>query len=113
MSKDNQETVEGVVNIDGGPIRKTNRFFLALRSYGHCNEKGKVVMGIECSTEKVMAPPDKPLELFTAILEELLPCMLYSSNEAAEEDLEAFKQFVSNLTMGATDEQIEGPSTDV
>jgi len=75
MPKDNQETVEGVVNIDGGPIRKTNRFFLALRSYGHCNEKGKVVMGIECSTKKVMAPPDKPLKLFTAILEELLPCI--------------------------------------
>jgi hypothetical protein len=100
--------VEGVVNIDGGPIRKTNRFFLALRSYGHCDDKGKVVMGIECSAEKLKAPPDRPLALMASLLEELLPCMLYSSPEAAAQDLEEFKQFVSNITMGVTDERVEG-----
>lgn len=100
MAKKKPAKVDGVVEVDGGPIRKTNRFFVALRSYGQCDENGKTVMGIECAAKRIPAPPDKPLALMAAIVDQLLPAMRYSSKEAAEKDLAAFREYVSNLTLG-------------
>lgn len=100
MAKKKPTKVNGVVEVDGGPIRKTNRFFVALRSYGQCDENGKTVMSIECAAKRMPAPPDRPLALMAVILDQLLPAMRYSSNEAAEKDLEEFQKYVSNLTLG-------------
>lgn len=97
MARKNSTSVDGVVDIHGGPIRKTNRFFITLRSYGHCDENGKTVMGIECSAKKVPAPPDRPLALVAVIIENLLPAMSYSSREAMEKDLDEFQRYIADL----------------
>lgn len=86
-----------VVDIEGGPIRKTNQFFIALRSYGHCDENGRTVMGIGCSSKKVTAPPDRPLCLIAALIDDLLPAMSYSSKEAMQKDLKEFQAYAASL----------------
>ena len=83
--------------IENGEICRTNKFFIALRSYGHCDEKGKTVLGVECSSKKLIAPPDKPLYLFSQLLAQLMPSMQYSSGEAMKEDLEKFQKWVADL----------------
>lgn len=95
--KKKPDSVDGVVEIEGGPIRKTNRFFIALKSYGQCDGNGKTVMGIECSAKRIPAPPDRPLALMAGILERLLPAMGYSSKEAMANDLKKFQEFVASL----------------
>jgi hypothetical protein len=97
MAKKKPASVDGVVDVAGGPIRRTNRFFIALRSYGHCDENGKTVMGVECSAKKVPSPPDRPLALVAAILDDLLLVMSYSSKEAMEKDLREFQKYVADL----------------
>ncbi len=92
-----RESVDDVVTIEGGPILKTNRFFIALRSYGHCDEKGKAVMSVECSSKKIPAPPDRPLALMAHLVDELFPAMNYSSKEAMDKDLAEFKSYVAGL----------------
>lgn len=96
MSK-RKEPAGSVVEFDGGDIRRTNRFFISLRSYGQCDEKGKTVLGVGCSAAKLMAEPDKPLALFAMLLDELSPGMRYSSKEAAEQDLKRFQEYVNTL----------------
>jgi hypothetical protein len=95
---------EGVVEFEGEPIRKTNRFFVSLRSYGQCDENGKTVMGIQCSAKRIPAPPDRPLALMAVILEDLLPAMRYSSKEAMLKDLGQYQEFVANLRVASDDE---------
>ena len=91
---------EAVIELPG-PIRKTNRFFIAIKSYGHCDENGKVVMAIECSTKKIPAPPDRALKLIQLILEDIVfPSSRYSSDEAMRKDLQEFKEFVAGLEVG-------------
>lgn len=90
-------SVDGVVDVAGGPIRRTNRFFIALRSYGNCDDKGKTVMGVECSAKKVTAKPDRQLALIAAIVDDLLPVMSYSSKEAMEKYLIEFQKYVADL----------------
>lgn len=87
----------GVVDVHGGLVRRTNRFFVTLRAYGHCDENGRTVLGIGCSAKKIPAPPDRPLALVAAIIEELLPAMQYSSVEAMKKDVESFKAFIDMI----------------
>ncbi len=83
-----------------GPIRRTNRFFIAIKSYGHCDDSGKVAMGVECSTKKIPAPPDRPLRLVRMIMEDIvIPTAGYSSRDAMEADLQAFKEYVNGLAI--------------
>jgi hypothetical protein len=98
----------GVIDIAGSPVRKTNRFFIAIRSYGHCNENGKAVMSIECSTKKIPAQPDRPLGLFANLIENMLPVLNYSSAEAMKNDLAAFKKYVSGLQVRSSGEAAKG-----
>lgn len=104
-----KKSVSGVVDVGGGPIRRTNRFFIALRSYGHCDENGKTVMGVECSAKKIPAPPDRPLALFAAIVDDLLPAMSYSSKEAMEKDLVEFQKYVANIRVGYVERRSKSP----
>jgi len=64
------------------------------------DENGKTVMGVECSAKKVPAPPDRPLALVAAIVDDLLPVMNYSSKEAMEKDLGQFQDYVASLRVG-------------
>lgn len=99
VRKKKAKPVEGVVEVVGSPVRRTNRFFISLRSYGHCDGKDKAVLAINCSATKLMAPPDRPLVLIACILDELLPAMVYSSKEEMETDLMAFKAYVAGLNV--------------
>lgn len=94
------DEIDGYREINGGPIRKTNRFFVCLKSYGHCDEKGRTVMGVECSTKKIIAEPDRPMCLLAAVFDSLLQAFSYSSKEEAEADLAKFKKYVDSLKVG-------------
>lgn len=79
-----------------GAMRRTNRFFVQVKGYGHCDDKGRTVMGIELSTGKLIATPDKPLmSLIAPLLGEFMKCIDYSSPEAAAKDVAAFKNSIS------------------
>jgi len=74
------------------PISRTNRFFVKLAEYGHCDDKGRVVMGLGLRGRQI-SKPDRPLcSLMLPILDMLIPCMDYTSKEAAKKDLEQFKK---------------------
>lgn len=75
------------------------RFFVQLKAHGLVNQDGKTVMGIERSTARVIAPPDAPLALVVAILEEWQPGWKYSSKEAGEKDIARLRAFVDNMVV--------------
>ena len=55
-------------------------------------------MGVECSTKKIPAPPDRPLRLVRMILDDIvLPASAYSSVDAMREDLKLFQDYVAGL----------------
>ena len=95
MSKKQKPT--DVVEIPGGPIKRTNRFFIALDSYGHIDANGRTVLAIGCSRKKIPAPPDRPLAMMAMIINDLLPAMAYSSDEAMMKDLKQFQDYVAAL----------------
>ena len=97
MAKKKPKGVDGVVEIKCESIRKTNRFFISLRSYGHCDENGRAVMSVEYSAKKIPAPPDRPLMFIAALLENWIPAMRYSSEEAMKKDLAEFQKYVAGL----------------
>jgi putative AlgH/UPF0301 family transcriptional regulator len=82
--------------LKGGPVLNSNRFFLHVKQYGHCDANGKVVMGISFS-QKVVAEPDRPLALIEALIEEIIPMLRYSSKKAMQKDIDYFKRYVKSL----------------
>lgn len=95
---DPKQAAEPVIDTSGtGPIKRTNRFFMQIKAYGCCDEKGRVVMGIETSQKKMMAPPDRPLAWFCILLEQMMGGMSWSSKEAMEKDLKTLKDYVETL----------------
>jgi hypothetical protein len=75
------------------------KFFVALKSYGIANEKGKTAMAIEYSGKRIFAEPDAPLGLFVAMLETMSPMFQYTSVEAAERDAKRLKKWVDGLVV--------------
>lgn len=91
------QAVEVADTSNGGPIARTNRFFMQIKSYGCCDAKGRTVMGIETSQKKMIAPPDMPLTWFSVLLEQVMPGMSWSSKEAMEKDLATLQDYVKGL----------------
>ena len=80
-----------------GTVARTNRFFLQLKAYGNCDDSGRTIMGIEFSTKKMIAPPDKPLKLISHILDGMINGISYSNKDAALIDIEEFQRWALNL----------------
>ena len=91
------EPVEVADTSRGGPIARTNRFFIQMKGYGCCDAKGRTVLGIETTQKKMIAPPDRPLTFFSVLLEQIMPGMSWSTKEAMEADLKTLKDYVNGL----------------
>jgi len=91
------ETTEVADTSRGGPIARTNRFFIQMKAYGCCDAKGRTVLGIKTSQKKMIAPPDKPLAFFSVMLEQIMPGMSWSTKEAMEADLKILQDYVNGL----------------
>lgn len=76
---------------------KPPRFFVKFTEHGLCDEKGNVLYGVGRGSSKLVAPPDAPLSLMVAILEEVAPAHRYSSAEAAEKDFQRLKDYANGL----------------
>jgi hypothetical protein len=75
------------------------RFFIAVKSYGVADAKGKTLIGIEVTGKRAIAPPDAPMSLMVALLEDVIGHHHYTSKEAAEKDFERLKTFAANLVV--------------
>lgn len=87
------------------------RFFVGVNGHGILDEDGQIAEAgvMEDGTEIVcggalVAEEDKPLELVAHILEAWAPMWRYSTAEAAQADLEFFRDFVASF-----DFEREGP----
>jgi hypothetical protein len=81
------------------PITRSNRFYIQLKGYGHCDDNEKTVMGVGMSGKKIPSQPDRPLALMAALIEEMLPAMDWSSEEALAKDLASFQKWTASLTI--------------
>jgi hypothetical protein len=83
----------------GSPIKRTNQFFVRLRSYGSGDSeaKRKIAFEIDLDQQRIYAPPDRPFILIACIIETYIKAMDYSTREAMELDLAEFKKFVSAI----------------
>lgn len=79
-------------------IARTNRFFVHLKAYGHCDANGRAVMALK-GFNRALAPPDAPLALMLVLLEQMIPTMDYSSDEAMRLDLERFQRAVAQWSI--------------
>lgn len=81
------------------------RFYIALKSFGVVNDKGRCIFGIEYSGKRILAEEDAPLALVVAMLEEMCEYHRYSSPEAAEKDFQRLRDFANELQV----EKVEHP----
>lgn len=84
-----------------GDVMRGNRFFVQVKGYGEANEKGKTILGVGLSGSRMIAPADKPLKLIAALIEQFMPAMNWSNQEAADKDLRLFKEFVNDMEIKA------------
>ena len=73
------------------------RFYIKFTEHGLCDDKGKVLLGIGRGSSKLVAPPDAPMSLMVALLEEVSSAHRYSSAEAAEKDCQRLKDYANGL----------------
>lgn len=93
-----QENAKTISTGSPGSIARTNRFFIQVKGYGHCDENGKTIMGVGLSGSKLKAAPDWPLSsLIRGIMELTMPAMDYSNAEAMRKDLDKFQKWVASL----------------
>ncbi|MDE2102419.1 MAG: hypothetical protein KGL39_34555 [Patescibacteria group bacterium] len=82
--------IDGVKEIKGGPVVKTNCAFVRIAETGMLGANGKAVMKLGFGG-RIIAPPDKPLSIAGNVLQHLLDVARWSSDEARIADLKAFK----------------------
>lgn len=88
---------EKVGNVEvGKELKRTNQVYMTLSKLGEVDAKGKSIFSMGYSG-KVTAPPDRGLLLLIMLLDELKQFIQYSSNEAAEYDLEMLKKHINVL----------------
>lgn len=81
-----------------GPIARTNRFFIQMKAYGHCDDKGRTVMGVGMSGKKIIAKPDRPLmTLVFPLVDMLTQAIDWSDPEAAKKDLADFQAAIAKF----------------
>lgn len=96
MGKAKRKTAKVTDTSGDGPVRTTNKFFLAIKEYGMLDEKGRKAFSIGLSG-RLEAKPDSPLQLVLGVLGEVSCAFRYSSEEARKADLEHFKWTIAQL----------------
>lgn len=75
------------------------QFFVGLNSFGVLDEDGNVVDAelIDYAESLHLSDPDKPLEMVTSMLAAWCPMWRYSTPEAAQADINNFRDFVDSF----------------
>ncbi len=82
-----------------GPIARSNRFYVQLKGYGHCDDNERTVMGLGTTGKKLVAEPDQPLfTLIRPVINHWMKAMDWSTTEAAQSDLAKFQKWIASLS---------------
>lgn len=76
-------------------------FFINLKEIGECDERHRTIRAIGYGG-KAVAKADRPLMAIASLINEAMPFLRYSSEEAMREDLERFRKFVNGLSATPT-----------
>lgn len=96
----------------GGPVARSNRFFIQISSLGEVDEKGKVIFSVGFKGKRI-AEPDRPLALMVSFIHNcIVTKFCYSSGEACRKDVEWLKEYASLLASLGSEKSAEPEKRD-